>query len=60
MHKNKQKALLLVLAVASKLHPLRFGSVTYCGHPNKLMKLHLWRFKLDILQSQLPYRHPKT
>ena len=37
-----------------------FGSVTYCGHPNKLTELHLWRFKLEILQSWLPRRPPKT
>ena len=30
------------------------GSVTHCGHPNKLTQLHLWRFKLEILQSQNP------
>ena len=24
------------------------------------MELHLWRFKLEILQSRLPRRHPKT
>ena len=38
----------------------KFGLVTYRGHPNKLRKLHLWRFKLEILQSWLPRRHPKT
>ena len=38
----------------------KFGSVVYCGHPSKFMELHLWRFKLEILQSQLPHRHPKS
>ena len=37
----------------------KFGSIAYRGHPNKLMELHLWRFKLEILQSRLPRRHPK-
>ena len=36
------------------------GSVAYRGHPNKLMKLHLSRFKLEILQSWLPHRPSKT
>ena len=26
----------------------KFGSVAYRGHPNKLMKLDLWTFKLKI------------
>ena len=38
----------------------KFGSVAYRGHPNKLTELHLWRFKLEILQSQLHRRPPKT
>ena len=36
------------------------GSVTYRGHPNKLTELHLWRSKLEISQSWLPHRYPKT
>ena len=71
--KKERKAWLL--AMASELHPLRFeqhrsfvlwdlnskfGSVAYRGHPNKLVELHLWSFKLDILQSWLPCRYPKT
>ena len=28
----------------------KFGSVAYYGQPNKLTELHLWRFKLEILQ----------
>ena len=38
----------------------KFGSVAYRGHPNKLTGLHLWRFKLEILQSWLPRRYPQT
>ena len=38
----------------------KFGSVAYPGHPNKLTELHLWKFKLEILQSQSPCRHPNT
>ena len=38
----------------------KFGSIAYRGHPNKLTELHLWRFKLEILQSRLPCRYPKT
>ena len=38
----------------------KFGSVAYCGHPNKLMELHLWRFKPEILQNCLPRRHRIT
>ena len=49
--------------MASELHwdmNCKFGSVAYPGHPDKLTELHLWRFKLEILQSRLPCRHPKT
>ena len=35
--------------MVSELHPLRFGSVTYPGHSNKLTELHLWRFKPGTL-----------
>ena len=60
---NKSRTVTL-LAMVLELHPLRFeleiGSVAYHGHSNKLMELHLWRFKLEILQSQLPRRHPKS
>ena len=46
MHENKQKVLLL--AMVSEPYPLRF-------------ELQTWlRFKLEILQSQLPRRHLKT
>ena len=46
MHENKQKVLLL--AMASEPYPSRF-------------ELQIWlRFKLEILQSQLPRRHLKT
>ena len=38
----------------------KFGSVAYCGHPNKHTELHLWRFKLEILHRRLPRRPPKT
>ena len=34
----------------------KYGSAAYRWQPNKLMKLHLWRFKLEILQSRLPHR----
>ena len=50
--------------MVSELHPLRFElqiwlrRLVYPGHPNKLTDLHLWRFKLEILLSWLPCRHP--
>ena len=61
MAENKQKPYcytVSIIAMVLELHPLRFeleiGSVAYHGHSNKLMELHLWRFKLEILQSWLP------
>ena len=30
------------------------GSVTYCGHPNKLMEFRLWRFNLEIYKVSYP------
>ena len=54
----------LLLAMVLKLHSLRFEHkfrpVAYHGHPNKLTELRLWKFKLEILPSQLPCRYPKT
>ena len=38
----------------------KFGSVAYLGHPNKLLEIQIWRFRLESLQSHLPRRHPKN
>ena len=64
MHENKQNSFCWQWCQAQSfiLSDLncKFGSVAYRGHPNKLTELHLWRFKLEILQSQLPHRPPKA
>ena len=56
MAKNKQKPYCRPWRRSIILWDLncKFGSDAYCGHPNKLTELHLWRFKLEILQSVAP------
>ena len=56
MHENKQKP--YCYSVSNGVRASSFESLS--GHPNKLTELHLWKFKLEILQSQFPCRHPNT
>ena len=50
----------LLLAMASELHPANLALSLTVGTLKKLTELHLWKFKLEILQSRLPHRPPKT
>ena len=57
---NKSRTVSNGIGVSSFEIWTAYLAVAYQGHPNKLTELHLWRFKLEILQSWLPRRYAKT
>ena len=50
MHENKQKP---YWSLSFEIWTANLA-VVYPGHPNKLTELHLWRLRLEILQSCYP------